>query len=284
MQDALHPLIGLGLRTPHYDQVLKEHPKVGWFEVHSENFFWKGGRSLDYLEGIAHDYPLSLHGVGLSLGSADGLDTRHLERLGALIHRIGPCYVSEHLSWGYVDGVYLPDLLPVPYTSESLDILARNVDAAQSFLKRELWLENPSSYVEYHASSQQEVDFLVTLCERTGAKILLDVNNVFVSACNHGWDALAYLEAIPNHLVKEIHLAGHSKRALDDTQMLCIDTHDQSVCEEVWELYGKAIQRFGPQPTLLEWDAQIPAFEALVQEAAKASSYLGFSVKEQAYA
>jgi hypothetical protein len=274
-----NPLIGVGLRYPHYRQVLDELPSIGWFEVHSENFLAPGGSLADFLLKLRAHYPISLHGVGLSLGSADGLSIAYLERLRNLITRVQPQFVSEHLSWGYVDGVYMPDLLPVPYTEESFHVLKTNILLAEEVLKKEILIENPSSYIEYTVSQQSEVEFLVTLCQATGAKILLDVNNVYVSSWNHGWDAREYIDSIPENLVKEIHLAGHSIKELPNDQILRVDTHDRYVCEEVWTLYDYAIQRFGSTPTLLEWDADIPPLDVLVSEALNCERFLTGSSK-----
>lgn len=270
----MNSLIGIGLRYPHYKQVLDERPSIGWLEFHSENFFGEGGKAVNVLCSVATHYPISLHGVGLSLGSANGIQEQHLLRLKKLIALTNPYLISEHLSWGQVEGIYMPDLLPIPYTNESLATFCQNVSFAQDFLGRTILIENPSSYIEYKASDQKEVDFLVTLCKRTGAKILLDVNNVFVSASNHGWNAKKYIDAIPVGLVAEIHLAGHSIKTLVSDQILRIDTHDQCVLQEVWDLYAYAIERFGPLPTLLEWDAKIPSLEVLINEASKALLYL----------
>ncbi len=267
-------LIGVGLRHPHYSEVIENFPKVGWFEVHSENFFQKGGPALDMLMGLRKNYPISLHGVGLSLGSANGVLKEHLTRLRELINLIDPFLVSEHLSWGYIDGVYLPDLLPVPYTKESLANFIQNVNLTQDFFKREILIENPSSYLEYQATKIDEVDFLTELCKITGAKILLDVNNVFVSCYNHGWSAQQYIDQIPVNLVKEIHLAGHSTKQIAPNKIIRIDTHDNHVLEEVWELYDYAIRKFGLIPTLLEWDAKIPTFSEMLREANKAGKSL----------
>lgn len=271
---TLNPLIGIGLRHPHYKQVLEEHPPIGWFEVHSENFLTRGGNLSELIAKVSEHYPISLHGVGLSLGSAGGVSTDHLERLSNLINRVNPKFVSEHLSWGYVDGVYMPDLLPVPYTEESFNVFKQNILIAQDFLKREIFIENPSSYIEYKSSNKGESQFLVELCRATDAKILLDVNNIFVSCWNHGWNAKEYIDSIPLDLVKEIHIAGHSIKELPDNQTLRVDTHNNYVCDEVWALYDYAIQRFGPTPTLLEWDADIPSLDVLMDEASKCDAYL----------
>lgn len=270
---TLNPLIGIGLRAPHYKQVLEELPPIGWFEVHSENFFAQGGNLINLLHSVSAKYPISLHGVGLSLGSKT-ISQWHLERLLKLIKRIQPCFISEHLSWGYVNGIFMPDLLPIPYNEESLDVLARNIQITQEFLNTDILIENPSSYIEYTASVKQEAAFLVELCQRTGAKILLDINNIFVSASNHNWDSKHYINSIPKHLVKEIHLAGHSIKKISHDEILRIDSHNNPVCNEVWDLYDYAIKRFGPTPTLIEWDADLPPLEILIKEASKAATYL----------
>jgi len=264
----------VGLRHPHYAEVLKERPPVDWFEVHSENFFHQGGPAVEGLLEVRKHYPISLHGVGLSLGSAKGVEKDHLIRLKELMAKVDPFLLSEHLSWSFLDGRFVPDLLPIPYNAESFDVLCRNIETTQDFLGREILIENPSSYLEFQCSTQEEVGFLVSLCESTGAKMLLDVNNVFVSSSNHGWDPKQYIHAIPKHLVKEIHLAGHSTKEIGNQKILRIDTHDNFVCQEVWELYALAIQRFGSVSTLLEWDDKIPALSVLVNEALKAREYL----------
>lgn len=274
MQITSNQLIGVTLKAAHYKQFLEKRLPIGWFEVHSENFFTEGGNSLANLIAVSKLYPASLHGIGLSLGSASGVQMTHLERLARLVELINPQFISEHLSWGYINGVYMHDLLPIPYTDESLKIFSRNITVVQEFLRREILIENPSSYIEYKASYKNEADFLVEICKLTGAKILLDINNIFVSACNHKWDAKNYIDAIPQDLVKEIHIAGHSIKRLSTDQILRIDTHDNYVCNEVWDLYSYAIQRFGPTHTLLEWDANIPSLEVLIQEASKALIYL----------
>ena len=277
-------LIGIGLRHPHYHQVLEELPDVDWLEVHSENFYYEGGAPLALLSAIRQHYPISLHGVGLSLGSADGLDQNHLRRLKQLIERINPFLVSEHISWSTIGGSYLPDLFPIPYNDQSYKILSANISIAQDYLGLELLIENPSSYLEYKASDKEEVEFLVSLCKKTGAKLLLDVNNVFVSCSNHNWNPIHYINSIPRNIVKEIHLAGHSLKTLNADTILRIDTHDTVVCPEVWELYSLAINRFGLVPTLLEWDADLPQLDFLIQEAYKALAYSPANVKNCDYA
>jgi uncharacterized protein len=253
--------IGLGLRYPHYQQVLEEQPAIGWFEVHSENFF-------------RTQYPISLHGVGLSLGSDQDPSMEHLQRLKNLILHMDPFLISEHLSWSTLRGTYIPDLLPIPYNAESLGIFSKNIEKTQDFLGRLLLIENPSSYLEYTGSDWTESEFLVELCRRTGAKILLDINNLFVSASNHGWDPKQYINSIPIDLVKELHIAGHSCKSLSENKIIRIDTHDQKVCPQVWELYGYATQRFGCIRSLLEWDAELPPLSDLQQEAQKMQEYM----------
>ncbi|HYB51791.1 MAG TPA: DUF692 domain-containing protein [Burkholderiaceae bacterium] len=264
---------GIGLRFAHHEAVVATRPRVPWFEVHSENYLG-GGTNLRVLEAVRKDYPIALHGVGMSLGSAQGIDVAHLERVGALIERIEPCLVSEHLSWSVVDGHYLADLLPLPLTEETLERLCRNVDQAQSRLGRQILLENPSSYLRYRHSSVPEWEFLASVVQRTGCGILCDVNNVFVSACNHGWNAAAYLAALPAHAIGEIHLAGHSCRRLKDDRVIRIDDHGGAVAPEVWRLYEDTLARVGAVPTLIEWDNNIPALDVLLEEAARAQVLL----------
>lgn len=269
-----HDLVGVGLRHPHYSYVLEHKPPIGWFEVHSENYFMKGGPALQLLDKICEDYSLSLHGIGLSLGSADGLDKNHLAQLKELIQRFSPFLVSEHLSWSRVNETYFPDLLPIPYTEETFALMAQNIDEAQTVLGREILIENPSSYLEYKDSTFSETDFLMSLCQKTGAKILLDINNVYVSSFNHGWDASSYLQAISLSLVGEIHLAGHSLKTFEDGSVLRVDTHSSCVCDEVWDLYHQAVRQGIHVPTLIEWDEDIPDFGVLMEEASIAHSYL----------
>ncbi len=263
---------GIGLRFPHYQEILDKKPDIGWLEVHSENFFGEG-RSLECLQEIRKHYPISLHGVGLSLGSINEPDFFHLQRLKTLIEKIEPFLISEHLSWSRLGKNYFPDLLPLPYTDESLQVLSTNIQKTQDFLKRSLLIENPSSYITYQNSTWEESDFLIALLEKTGAKLLLDVNNVFVSSMNHGWEPVAYIKRIPSHYVQEIHLAGHSTRQVENVE-LHIDTHDKAVCPEVWDLYRVAIQHCGIVPTLLEWDEAIPSLSELLAEAEKIKHYV----------
>lgn len=264
---------GVGLRFPHHEAVIERRPAVAWFEVHTENYMG-GGAPLRCLEAIRRDYPLSLHGVGLSLGRLDGLDTEHLDRIARLAARIEPGLVSEHLSWSVSDGNYLGDLLPLPLTEEALDVVCDNVDRFQQALGRQILIENPSSYLRYRHSTIAESEFLVAVARRTGCGILCDVNNIFVSAENHGWDAVAYLEALPPAEVKELHLAGHTVKQLSDGAVLRIDDHGSHVEPAVWALFRQAVLRFGARPTMIEWDTNIPALEVLVDQADQASAIL----------
>jgi uncharacterized protein (UPF0276 family) len=264
---------GIGLRAQHHRSVVETRPGVGWFEVHSENYFGRGGEPLHSLERVRADYPVSLHGVGLSLGSRDALDQVHLGRLRALIERIEPGLVSEHLCWNSAEGVHLNDLVPVPYTETALDWFVDRVSVVQDFLGRPIWVENPSSYLEFIHSSMPEWVFLSEVARRSGCGILLDVNNVFVSCRNHGWDPVSYLAAITPASVGEIHLAGHALNEFPGGQIL-IDTHDRPVAEEVWRLYEHALRLLGPKPTLIEWDSDLPELSVLVAEAEKAQGFL----------
>lgn len=260
---------GIGLRAPHAAEIRDTRPAVGWLEAHSENYFAAGGFQTGLLEHIRRDYPLSLHGVGLSLGSCDPLDRRHLDNLRRTVRRFEPSLVSEHLCWGSVDGRHFNDLLPLPYTEEALRHLVARVSEVQDFLGRRILIENVSSYLEFTCSSMSEWEFLSAVAFESGCGILLDVNNIFVNARNHGFDARDFLERIPVAAVQEIHLAGHASKQHDGREIL-IDTHGAPVCEEVWSLYGAAIRRFGDAPTLIEWDTDLPALEVLVAEARKA--------------
>ncbi len=248
------------------EELLQTLPAVGWLEAHSENFFCGNGVPLYYLLRAREHYPVSLHGVGLSLGSTDPLCRSHLTRLRELIDRVQPGLVSEHLSWGSVSDIHFNDLLPLPYTEEALDHFCQRVNQVQEALDRTLLIENPSSYLRYRHSTIAEWEFLSAICERTGALLLLDINNVFVSAFNLGFDAQAYLKAIPAGAVAEIHLAGHSLKQFEDGE-LRIDDHASPVCDDVWALYRQSLQWLGPKPTLIEWDADLPPLPDLVDQA-----------------
>jgi uncharacterized protein (UPF0276 family) len=260
---------GVGLRAPHVRQVHVERPRIAWFEVHSENYYADGGPALAALDRIRADYPLSLHGVGMSLGSTDPLDRSHLAKLKRLVARTEPALVSEHLCWSGVGGRHLNDLLPLPYTEEALAHVCGRVAEVQDFLGRELLVENLSSYLAFADATIPEWEFVAAVAQRTGCKLLVDVNNIYVNAVNHGFDADGYLAAMPPEAVAEIHLAG-----FDGSGPCLIDTHGAPVAPEVWALYRRAIARFGPRPTLIEWDTDIPPLETLLREAATAQSIL----------
>jgi uncharacterized protein len=253
---------GLGLRPPHVAHVLAARPRVAWFEVHSENYFAEGGPALAALEKVRAHYPLSLHGVGLGLGSCEPLDRAHVAKLARLAERIEPAQVSEHLCWGRLDARHYNELLPLPYTQEVLDLVCARVDELQEALGRAVLVENIAAYVTFPESEIAEAAFLASLARRTGCGLLLDVNNVHVNAVNHGGDAGAFIDAIPREAVREIHLAGY-----EASGAFLVDTHGAPVSPEVWRLYERALDRFGPQATLIERDTNIPAFEVLEAEA-----------------
>ncbi len=265
---------GIGLRAQHHLEVLSGSPRVGWFEAHSENYFAAGGARVACLDRIRSRYPLSLHGVGLSLGSADPLDRVHLGHLKRTVRRFDPMLVSEHLSWSSRHGLHANDLLPLPYTEEALRHVSNRIAAVQDLLGRQILIENVSSYLEFACSRLTEWDFLAGVAAESGCGILLDVNNIHVAARNHGFDSHRYLRAIPQAAVQELHLAGHSRMSLGEREIL-IDTHGAPVCEEVWDLYRAALRRFGALPTLIEWDTDIPPLPVLVGEADKANAVLG---------
>jgi uncharacterized protein (UPF0276 family) len=260
---------GLGLRREHYDVVLAERPAIAWFEVISENFMMDGGRPRHVLEHVRRDYPVALHGVSLSPGSAEPTSPEYLRRLAALAAWVEPVRVSDHLCWTGLGGHNSHDLLPLPFTEEAVGIAAANLGRVQDALGRRVLVENVSSYLEHAGSTLAEWDFLVAVADEADCGILLDVNNVYVSARNHGFDPEVYLAAIPATRVGEIHLAGH-----EDNGHVVVDTHDAPVCEAVWRLYRRALARFGPVPTLIERDAKLPPLPVLLDEAAQAQVLL----------
>lgn len=260
---------GIGLRAPHYRELAERKPALAFLEVHSENFFGGGGAPLATLERFRSEYAISLHGVGLSLGSADALDPEHLGKLARLVDRIEPALVSEHLSWSSIGGRFANDLLPLPRTRESIGHVVGRVQAVQERLGRSILIENVSSYLEFEDSTMPEWEFVAEVARHAGCGILLDVNNIWVNAANHGFDARDYLDAIPAEAVGEIHLAG-----FEESGALLIDTHGAPVSADVWSLYGDAIRRFGPRPTLVEWDIAIPPLDTLLGEARKAEAIL----------
>ena len=252
---------GLGLRSPHYEAVLNEPHDVDWFEVITENYLVPGGKPLHYLDRVRERFPLVMHGVSLSIGSADPLDRGYLAQVRALAARIEPAWISDHLCWTGIDGRNVHDLLPLPYTEEALAMIVERVAQVQELLGRRILLENVSSYLEFQASDMSEWEFLREVAQRADCAILLDINNIYVSSVNHGFDALTYLEAMPRDRVRQFHLAGHS-----DLGGHLIDTHDHPIVEPVWNLYRAAVERFGDVPTMIERDDNIPPLGELVAE------------------
>ncbi|MEW7864982.1 MNIO family bufferin maturase [Aeromonas diversa] len=272
MNSAFHPLIGIGWRPPHYQALLTERPPLGWIEVHSENYFNPHGEARAWLRQAACHYPISLHGVGMSLGSADPLDGQHLRQLRQLVDEMKPIRLSEHLSWSSVDGRFFNDLLPMPYTRAALAHFADKVSAVQDALGRRLLIENPSSYLMFAAAELTEWEFLARLQRQTDCGLLLDLNNLYVSAHNHGFDPEVYLAALDPGSVEEIHLAGYSEKQLPGGSIY-IDTHSAPVVDGVWQLYRQWVAHH-PVLTLIEWDLDIPPLEVLLAEAGKAATIL----------
>ena len=264
---------GIGLRFPHHEEVIADRPEVAFLEVHAENYFG-GGVTRRCLERVRREYPLSVHGVGLSLGSAEPLDAMHLARLAELVRAIDPALISEHLSWSVSGGSYLADLLPLPMTEEALEVVCRHVEQAQEVLGRRILLENPSAYVCFEHSTIPEWEFLAAVATRTGCRLLCDINNIFVTAHNLGTEPNQYVDALNGALIDEIHLAGHARRTLPDGRAILIDNHGSETCPAVWALYQRALQRWGAKPTLIEWDTDLPPLSVLVREAGRADRYL----------
>lgn len=273
---------GIGLRAEHFAQIHAERPDIGFLEVHPENFFG-GGAHVEMLQDYAALYPLSFHAVGLSLGSSEPVDAKHLAALAGLVERIVPAVVSDHVSWSASGNAHLGDLLPLPYTEETLCMIADNICRVQDALGRRILVENPSTYLAFNHSTFSEPEFLAALCERTGCGVLLDVNNMYVQSHNNGTDAAEYFRLLPADKVGEIHLAGHSERPYEGS-MLLIDTHDHPVRDEVWALYAQAITAFGAVPTLIEWDRNLPALAVLLDEAAKAEAIMQPQITELRHA
>ncbi|MGC2164119.1 MAG: DUF692 domain-containing protein [Silvibacterium sp.] len=261
--------VGIGLRIPHYQHILTRKPVVDWFEIISENYMIDGGRPLEVLDKILDQYNVVQHGVSMYFGSASDADPQHLRRLKRLVKRTNTPWLSDHLCWGSVDGRYTHDLLPMPYTWEAVKVTAERIRHVQDFLEIPIVVENVSSYAEFHVSEMAEWEFLNEVVERADCGILLDVNNIYVSSQNHGFDPFTYLNAVPAERVAQIHVAGHSK-----FEKYTLDTHDHPVLEPVWQLYARAIERTGPTATLLEWDDNIPSFEDVHAEALKANRFL----------
>ncbi len=257
------------MRAAHYRSFLDGRPPIGWLEVHSENYFGAGGYDMHVLEHVRREYPLSLHGVGLSLGSADGLREQHLAKLQRLVERVDPTLVSEHLCWGALGRRHFNDLLPLPYTGEALTLMIERVDRVQTALGRSILVENVSSYLQYRDSTLPELEFAAELARRSGCGILLDINNLYVNSVNHEFDPYAALAALSVQSVKEIHLAGHTR-----AELCLIDDHGSRVTDAVWSLYQAALARLGPVRTLIEWDTRIPELDVLLDEARRAETLL----------
>ncbi|WGW00263.1 DUF692 domain-containing protein [Vibrio sp. YMD68] len=268
-----HDHIGVGLRSPHITYFQAQKPELNWLEIHSENYFQPHSASRQSLRRLMNDYQISCHGIGLSLGSVERVNTQHLAQLKQLVNEINPIMVSEHLSWSENGGHYFNDLLPLPYTEEALAVFCRNVQEVQDTLKRPILIENPSSYLKFTHSTLTEWDFLTEVQKRTDCRLLLDLNNVHVSAFNHGFNSQTYLNAINADVVDEIHLAGFTVKPLDKGE-IWIDTHSQPVSDEVWALYRQWVKKNGSRHTLIEWDLDLPSPERLLQEAEKANQIL----------
>lgn len=269
IQSTLIQGSGIGLRSLHYQYIITKKPKVNWFEVISDNYFCSGGLPLFYLEKIRQDYPLTLHGVGMSLGSTDPLNLDYLTRLKNLAAKVEPDLISEHLAWISVNNHYLNDLIPLIYTEKVMDYVASRILQVQEFLGRQILIENPSPYLTFTDSTMSEWEFIEGLVKKADCYLLVDINNVYVNAINNGFDPLNYLDGIPATRVKQIHLAGYEER-----ENYLLDTHGYPVHPPVWELYKEALVRFGAVPTLIEWDTDIPGFEVLMAEANKAEKLL----------
>jgi uncharacterized protein (UPF0276 family) len=264
---------GIGLRSAHHEALVRERPAVGWIEVHTENYFHDGGPHLTALEKARELYPLSLHGVGMGLGSSGPLDLSHLQRVARAIERFAPALVSEHACWGSHDDQHFNDLLPLPYTEEAVAHLAARISQVQEVLGRQILIENLSCYLSFTSSRLTEWEFLAAVVERSGCGLLLDVNNAYVNSVNVGLDARAFIDGLPAAAVQEIHLAGHTRRQVGERTLL-LDDHGSRVPEAVWQLYEHAIRRFGPVPTLIEWDTNLPDLAVLVDEATRAQQRL----------
>ncbi len=275
MIDAVVPArAGIGLKAQHYNDVLRDKPDFGFFEIHAENYMGAGGPPHHYLTEIRNDYPISLHGVALSIGGTQPLNRKHLARLKVLMDRYECGLFSEHLAWSTHEDAYLDDLLPMPYTRQTLQHICEHIDETQEFLGRRMLLENPSTYVQFKESTYSELDFISEIAGLTGCGLLLDVNNVFVSCVNHNMDAVTYINTFPAQHVGEIHLAGHDERLDDAGKPLLIDAHGSPVVDPVWALYEITLKRTGPVPTLIERDANVPPLVELLAEAKRANKYL----------
>ena len=265
---------GVGYKAQHFSAILDTPGSVRWLEIHAENYMGEGGRPLAQIRRLREDFPFSCHGVGLSIGGDEPLDESHLQRLKKLNGWLEPAVFSEHLAWSTHDDHYYNDLLPLPYTEKTLTRVCEHIDEVQESLGRQMLLENPSTYIEFEETEMSEIEFISGISERTGCGLLLDVNNVFVSATNHSRNAEAYIDGFPLELVQEVHLGGHKDDEDDDGSPLLIDSHASEVIDPVWDLYARAVNRAGPMPTLIEWDNDIPEWQVLEAEARRANEIL----------
>lgn len=271
---------GVGLKAEHVEDILASNADIGFFEVHAENYMGAGGLPHAQLSKIRENYPLSVHGVGMSIGGASPINLEHLARFKKVVEIYNPGKISEHLAWSTHDDVFYNDLLPVPYTDETLAKVVEHISQVQEALGQKILIENPSTYLTFEESSWSEVDFMSEIAKQSGCGLLFDVNNVFVSATNHGYSPQEYINHYPLHLVEEIHLAGHSTDKDDEGDLLLIDAHDREVCNDVWDLYELTLSKTGPIPSLVEWDNEVPAWNVLEQEAQKADAILGSNRKK----
>jgi uncharacterized protein len=274
ISSSMPPRAGVGLKAEHYRTILDDRPDIGFFEVHAENYMGPGGPPHRYLSAIAEIYPISLHGVGLSIGGRSALDKSHLRRLRGLLNRYSPALFSEHLAWSTHETSFFHDLLPLPYTSNTVWHVSEHIDEVQSELGRQMLLENPSTYLAFSESTYSEIDFISEVVKRTGCALLLDVNNVFVASKNQQWDPFSYIDSYPLDKVQEIHLAGYKEEEDERGQAVLIDTHDRPVSEHVWQLFEHTIEQTGALPTLIEWDATLPAWTDLQAEAQSAEKLM----------
>lgn len=266
-------LTGISLRTPHVAEFLEKRPQVAWIEVHSEHYFADGGKALQQLETLRSDYPVSIHGQSLSLGSADELNWQYLKKLKDFITRINPCLISDHIAWNSIDGQYLHDLLPLPYTEETVEHLVTRIQQVQEYLQRQILIENIASYVRFENSTMTEWEFLQAVATRSGCGILLDVNNIYINATNFGYNPELFLSSMTPALVQEIHLSGFTTTIINDREIL-LDTHNKPIVPAVWDLYQLATQQIGRKATMIEWDKDLPALETLCLEAYRAEKIL----------
>jgi len=278
----MEPVAGIGLRSPHLAEIARDRPATGFLEIHAENYL-ANSPALRTIERLRENYEISVHAVGLSLGAVDGLDEAHLDRVAALIRRLEPALISDHLSWSLADGRYFNDLLPLPYTEEALQVVERNVHRLQERLGRQVLVENPSCYLAFAHSTLSEPEFLAKLTRRTGCGLLLDANNIVVTAHNLRLDAQAWLRELPPAAIGQYHLAGHAVNDADGEPIL-IDDHASRVGEGVWSLFGEIVRRYGPRPTLVEWDTDLPALDVLLDEARQAGLALGVEAEADARA